>query len=84
MTREEIIKMAREASDNSDDTFLEDNDDTVVLYVDELLRFASLVAAAEREACAKTCESTNLPDEPIVFNAVQTVVDAIRAMGVDK
>lgn len=44
MTRDDIIRMARELR----------------LYgvpVDALERFAVLVAAAEREACAKVCEA---------------------------
>ena len=50
MTRDEIISMAREAAEKTgtlipvewNEPFLE--------------RFAALVAAAEREACAKVCE----------------------------
>ena len=51
MTRDDIIRMAREAG------FVEDDFGT--LYeadVDELERFAALVAAAEREACAQMAE----------------------------
>jgi hypothetical protein len=48
MTREDIIKMAREAGFNP------------VSYTganfEPFKRFAALVAAAEREACAKVCE----------------------------
>lgn len=43
MNREDIIAMAREAN-------LEG-------YPEELERFAALIAAAEREACAKVCET---------------------------
>ena len=60
MTRDEIIRMARESG-------LEVHDrkqqvriglDTLVGSdsTDKLIRFAALVAAAEREACAKVCE----------------------------
>ena len=48
MTRDDIIRMAREAGW----TGPEEN----VTYVAMLERFANLVAAAEREACAKVCE----------------------------
>jgi hypothetical protein len=48
MTREDIIRMAREAGVLSG-------------YESELFqRFAALVAAAEREECAKLCEQEGL------------------------
>ena len=46
MTREEIIRMAREAGLDPD----------LWNYTDAFERFAALVATAEREACAKVCE----------------------------
>ena len=48
MTREDIIRMAKEAEAWS----LVDHDGIAALE-----RFAKLVAAAEREACAKVCET---------------------------
>jgi hypothetical protein len=47
MTRDDIIRLAREA-----ELF---NDDQEPLS-EHLERFAALVAAVEREACAKVCE----------------------------
>ena len=49
MTRDDIIRMAREAGFevHSDDVWITDG-----FWVKELERFANLVAAAEREACA--------------------------------
>ena len=47
MNREDIIRMAREAGLPSSE-----------LYHGNLERFAALVAAAEREACARVCEAT--------------------------
>ena len=47
MTRDDIISMAREAG------FGERDSD---LMQEELERFAALVAAAEREACANVCD----------------------------
>ena len=44
MNRDEIIRMAREAG-------------LQPYYQYEFMQFAALVAAAEREACAKVCES---------------------------
>lgn len=52
MTRDEIIAMAKEAVSVSA-TFWPD-DFTGLMSVFE--RFAALVAAAEREACAKVCD----------------------------
>ena len=60
MTSDDIIRMAREAglgtllchnSVEGDRVWIESAD-----WHDELERFAALVAAAEREACAKVCE----------------------------
>ena len=50
MTRDDIIRMAREAGFNHEGF---DWDEIVFPIVE---RFAALVAAAEREACAKVCE----------------------------
>ena len=47
MTRDDIIRMAKEA-----DLWLT-SDERIAAVV----RFAELVAAAEREACAKVCEA---------------------------
>jgi hypothetical protein len=54
MTRDDIIRMAREAGYQPL---------TPTSFADSLqeaffVRFAALVAAAEREACAKVCEET--------------------------
>jgi putative NIF3 family GTP cyclohydrolase 1 type 2 len=54
MDREDIIRMAREACDQAS---REDWNSTAWVFGDETLeRFATLVAAAEREACAKVCD----------------------------
>ena len=50
MTREDIIRMAREAG------FVDASFCRFSAYTDDLERFAALVRAAEREACAKVCE----------------------------
>jgi hypothetical protein len=60
MTREDIIRMAREASDKSPDTIPERDDDLVLLYLDELERFAALVAAADRERIAALVEQMGI------------------------
>ena len=51
MTRDDIIRMAREAGGDDWGIFRD--------FMPELERFAKLVAAAEREACAKVCEARN-------------------------
>ena len=57
MSREDIIRMAREAGG----TEMEPYDygarpDRFIMRHEVLDRFAALVAAAEREACVKVCE----------------------------
>jgi hypothetical protein len=45
---------------------------------DDLERFAALVAAAEREACAKVCEPQEQHDDPLTAHRIAA---AIRARG---
>jgi hypothetical protein len=52
MTRDDIIRMARESSFTENSGF----DGCFVCNPHSLERFAALVAAAEREACAKLCD----------------------------
>ncbi len=77
MTKDEVIRMAREAG----------------LFYDgpkELEKFAALVAAAEREACAKVCEDDAWRCKKIAVDtqnkqanaaAIEAIIcaDAIRA-----
>ena len=64
--KEDIIKMAREAG------FYDGVAEIVGL--EGFARFAALVAAAEREACAKLCEED-------FGNGALNLADAIRARG---
>ncbi len=66
MTRDDIIRLAKEASSESDYDFPN---------ISALERFAALVASAEREACAKAC----LEEAPSLDG--QLCADAIRARG---
>ncbi len=68
MTREEIIRMAREAglAYGSDEKPL-----------GSVTRFAALVAAAEREACAKVCDER----ERANLYGVKECAAAIKARG---
>ena len=54
MSRDDIIRMAREAG-FADASFCRWS-----AYSDDLERFAALVAAHEREACAKVCEQRKI------------------------
>jgi hypothetical protein len=54
MTRDDIIRMAREAEWSG--IHCVEPSLSINLTEDELMRFAALVAAAEREACAKVCD----------------------------
>lgn len=74
MKREEIICIAWEAGFEADepanDVWITDG-----YWADELERFAALVAAAEREECAKVCDfAINSP-------YVSQIAAAIRARG---
>ena len=62
MTQEDIIKMAREAN------IKQAIETPHLLMVHELERFAALVAAHEREACAKVCEGLGVHPALNVFN----------------
>ena len=54
MTRDDIIRMAREAqSVHATETW------TFALSANQLEHFAALVAAAERKACAKVCDGVH-------------------------
>lgn len=63
MTKDDIIRIAQEVGMEYD----AHNSEVNTAYydgvsVDELERFASLVAAAEREACAKICDLIGKPN----------------------
>jgi hypothetical protein len=71
MTRADIIRMARES------TLMLDFQKNGLPYFPALERFAELVAAAEREACAKMCEA--IEDDEFYWG--RQYADAIRARG---
>ena len=69
MTRDEIIRMAREVADkNKVDPYHAGEPPFIVLTDEELERFAALVAAHEREACAKVCEGLRHIEGQFVAN----------------
>jgi hypothetical protein len=71
MTREEIIRMAREAglAYGSDEKPL-----------GSVTRFATLVAAAEREACARVCDVLSVHPK-YASDITKLAAQAIRARG---
>ncbi len=83
MNRDDIIRMAREAGLAS---IYSACDEPGVRYAyedwdEELERFAALVAATEREACAQLCDP--YIDSPSDHEAgtAESIQDAIRARG---
>jgi hypothetical protein len=66
MNKDQIIQMAREASKNASGLYEEDSD-LVMLYLDELERFAALVAAAERKRLADKIEQFPFGDTAASF-----------------
>ena len=72
MDREDIIRMAREAGLDPD----------LWNYTDAFERFAVLVAAAERRACAEVCEDIPLPKDSKALThgpTIERCAAAIRA-----
>lgn len=75
MNRDDVIRLAREAGDDVEHTLPSD--------LDFLERFAALVAAAEREACAQLVEKNADMYVPntMLCNALRRNVAAIRGRG---
>lgn len=79
MTRDDIIKLAREACDTDKVDAWHNGFWTVTQ--EELERFAALVAAAEREACAQVCEARYMGDNNREDMEARRCAAAIRARG---
>jgi hypothetical protein len=84
MTKDDIIRMAKEAGLGSTHTYK--NKETYSLKtIDNLEAFANLVAAAEREACAKVCDDKHdtwrWDDESDSASGPRDCAAAIRARG---
>jgi len=76
MTRDDILRLAREAGGTLSSF------DRWSMHTSDVVRFAALVAAAEREACAKVCEETTAAWTQYLYN--EGCIDcakAIRARG---
>ena len=95
LKRDDIIRMAREAG-LSKIIYDEQNGSTTLqtmFHPENIERFAALIAAAEREACAKLCDALKNPiDDPLApvgqyesggYITAEFLADAIRARGND-
>ena len=71
MTRDDIIRMGRQAG-----ALIEIAQEKDLQWLE---RFATLVAAAEREACAKVCDELAARDK--LSNYYKIAANAIRARG---
>ena len=74
MTQDEIIEMARQAGMELDDSFVLEKEQIWYFCKENFIAFAKLVAAKEREACAKMVDH-------ICKEGGGTYGDAIRARG---
>jgi len=89
MTQDEIIEMAIEAEFVSHGKPSDEESELFVCVDKDIYKFAKLVAAKEREACAKVCESEwgkgyrdDGEDAWLTHdNAVHACAAAIRARG---
>jgi hypothetical protein len=86
MTRDDIIRLARKC----EDVPLDDSNSNIwVLFTEQLEHFAALVAAAEREACAKVCDhmkndiynNSQEDTQPMAHAVANFCAEAIRARG---
>ena len=94
MTRDDIIRMAREAGFRAGHIELYNSDPMPFIApcsatdcLPEIERFAAIVAAAEREACAKGCETSVAGFESETewadgyIQAAKDIAEGIRARG---
>ena len=75
MTQDEIIEMSKQAG------AVYSNDHAASLLDDEIIIFAKLVAAKEREACAKVCDVIHMLE--VLANPAEKCAKAIRARNND-
>lgn len=75
MTKDDITRMAREAG-------IKNDCDGIWCDADQLIAFAALVGAAQREACAAMLNANAMACEnPIYRSLLQANAQAIREMG---
>ncbi len=76
MNREKIERMAREAKGHAYTNRYTPGETAFAFSIDRLENFVAMVAAAEREACAKVCEEFYS-----IEGIAQDCAEAIRARG---
>jgi len=76
MTKDDILRLAREAGLTKGQHWNKQNMTTAFMC-----DFVNLVAAAEREACAKLCETHAAANTSWTKAAVKDCASAIRARG---
>lgn len=86
MTHDDVIRLAREVADPDtvDPLCGGDQRDLITLNLDEMVRFTALVAAAEREACARLVEEIPYPQPRVAGHQLRGhdyLAAAIRARG---
>ncbi len=69
MTRDDIIRMAREVG--AGEPNLHGRTDYVVMTHHELVRFGALIAAAERKACAAMVEDMSVQHPKYIADAIK-------------
>jgi len=79
MTRDDIIKLMQQACDFDKKPAF--HNDFWTVTQEELERFANLVAATEREACAKVCDARYTGDNNREDMEARRCAAAIRAKG---
>ena len=83
MTRDDIIKLAREAGlterNRHSEIVVRHSNGSWVDVEQVLTRFARLVSAAEREACAQVCEARYMGDNNREDMEAKRCAEAIRA-----
>ena len=86
MTQDDIIRMAHQAGYYTDNEDVYDGD-RYGICTKEITKFANLVAAHERELCAKVCEEMHEPEDSVYHwipdgrGALQYAASGIRARG---
>jgi len=82
MTQDEIIEMAMVEAEFVLHGKPSDEESELFVCIDkDIVRFAKLVAAKEREACAKLCEEAGTVEQ---WDGLSEAADRIRARGKEK
>jgi hypothetical protein len=86
MTREDIIRMAREICDLYRGDPYDKDCGTITMYPEELERIVNRAVETEREACAKVCDDHYNPNAGLregiwVFGTAVALAAVIRARG---